>query len=116
LGGGAYASDRWTINGKTYPNTPKIVVNRNDRVWVRFSNTTDMDHPMHLHGHVFDLVAVDGVALAQPLPKDTALVRANHGTATWSFTANSPAGRWLLHCHNEVHMMDGMMTEVVYNN
>ncbi len=115
LGGGAYASDRWTINGKTYPNTPKILVNRNDLVVVRFANTTDMDHPMHLHGHVFNLVEVDGVALAQPLPKDTALVRANHGTAVWQFAATSPAGRWLLHCHNEVHMMDGMMTEVVYN-
>jgi FtsP/CotA-like multicopper oxidase with cupredoxin domain len=114
LGGGEYASDRWTINGKKYPNTPKIYVTRNEQVVVRFKNTTDMDHPMHLHGHVFQLVEVDGTALARPLPKDTALVRSNHGTATWQFAATSPAGRWLLHCHNEVHMMDGMMTEVVY--
>ena len=114
LGGGQYGSSRWTINGRTYPNTPKIAVQRNDVVVVRFTNKTDMDHPMHLHGHVFDVVEVDGKALARPLAKDTSLVRANGGTLTWRFKADSPAGRWLLHCHNDIHMMDGMMTEVVY--
>jgi len=69
---------------------------------------------MHLHGHVFRLTEVDGKQLTRPLPKDTALVRAHGGTATWHFTADSPQGRWLLHCHNEIHMMDGMKTEVVY--
>ncbi len=116
LGGGAYGSSQWTINGAVYPNTPKIVVNRNDVVTVRFTNKTDMDHPMHLHGHVFEIIAIDGTALARPLAKDTSLVSANGGTLTWRFTANSPAGRWLLHCHNDIHMMDGMMTEVVYRS
>jgi FtsP/CotA-like multicopper oxidase with cupredoxin domain len=114
LGGGQYDSSKWTINGKTFPNTPKIYVHPNERVVVHFKNTTDMDHPMHLHGHVFHLVEVDGTSLARPLAKDTSLVRANGGTATWQFAATSPPGRWLLHCHNEIHMMDGMMTEVVY--
>ncbi|HET9095316.1 MAG TPA: multicopper oxidase family protein [Candidatus Baltobacteraceae bacterium] len=114
LGGGEYASDKWTINGKIYPNTPKIYVHRGQTVTVHFLNKTDMDHPMHLHGHVFQLTQVDGARLVRPLAKDTSLVRANGGTATWVFKADSPAGRWLLHCHNEIHMMDGMMTEVVY--
>ena len=114
LGGGAYGSSRWTINDQTYPNTPRIVVHHGDVVTVRFKNTTDMDHPMHLHGHVFHVVEVDGKPLARPLAKDTALVRSNGGTMTWQFAADSPAGRWLLHCHNAVHMMDGMMTEVDY--
>ena len=35
-------------------------------------------------------------------------------TATWQFPANSSPGRWLLHCHNEIHMIGGMMAEVVY--
>jgi FtsP/CotA-like multicopper oxidase with cupredoxin domain len=116
LGGGEYDSNKWTINGKTFPNTPKIYVHRGDTVTVHFHNKTDMDHPMHLHGHVFYLTEVDGKQLAFPLPKDTSLVRANGGTATWRFTANSQPGRWLLHCHNEIHMMDGMMTEVVYRS
>lgn len=114
LGGGAYASAKWTINGRVFPHTPKIYVDRGDLVYVHFKNTTDMEHPMHLHGHVFDVIEVDGVGLKHALHKDTALVRANGGTMTWRFRADSPAGRWLLHCHNEIHMMDGMMTEVVY--
>ncbi len=111
-----YGSDKWTINGKTYPHTPKIRVRSRGAGEVHFKNKTDMDHPMHLHGHVFRLAEVDGKMLARPLPKDTALVRANGGTASWQFTADSPPGRWLLHCHNEIHMMDGMITEVVYRS
>ena len=116
LGGGEYGSNKWTINGKTYPNTPKIYVKRGDLIEVHLKNTTDMDHPMHLHGHVFHLVEVDGKRLERPLAKDTSLVRAYDGTVVWQFKADSPAGRWLLHCHNEIHMMDGMMTEVVYRS
>ncbi|HEX3549728.1 MAG TPA: multicopper oxidase domain-containing protein, partial [Candidatus Elarobacter sp.] len=114
LDGGAYGSNRWTMNGATFPNVEKIVVSRGDTAIVRFTNKTDMDHPMHLHGHTFDVVEIDGRPLVRPLAKDVALVRANGGTMTWRFRADSPPGRWLLHCHNQVHMMDGMMTEVVY--
>jgi FtsP/CotA-like multicopper oxidase with cupredoxin domain len=114
LGGGAYGSNRWTIDGRVWPYTPKIRVHRGEVVTVHFHNTTDMDHPMHLHGHVFKLMEVNRQTLAHPLPKDTSLVPANGGTTTWQFTADSPPGRWLLHCHNEIHMMDGMMTEVDY--
>jgi FtsP/CotA-like multicopper oxidase with cupredoxin domain len=116
IGGGEWGSNKWTLDGKTYPDTPKIFVNRGDIVEIRFKNTTDMDHPMHLHGHVFDLVEIDGKRLAQPLAKDTTLVRAYDGTIVWRFKADAPAGRWALHCHNEIHMMDGLMTEVVYRS
>ncbi len=114
LGGGVYGTSIWSIDGKQWPNTPKIRVRRGDRVAVTFTNKTDMDHPMHLHGHVFRIVAIGGKAMLRPLAKDVSLVPANGGTLSWTFDATSPAGRWLLHCHNEVHMMDGMMTEVDY--
>lgn len=114
LGGGAYASNRWTMNGKTWPNVPPILVRRGEKLLVHFKDTTDMDHPMHLHGHTFALVAIDGKALRNPLPKDVTLVGANGGTLTWLVTANGYPGRWLLHCHNDIHMMDGMMTELRY--
>lgn len=114
LGGGEFGSSRWTMNGLTYPHTQRIAVRRGDTVVVTFANKSDMDHPMHLHGHVFDLVEMNGVTFARPLQKDTALIRAYDGTMTWRFAADSPLGRWVLHCHNEVHMMDGMMTEVDY--
>jgi len=114
LGGGAWGSSHWTMNGKTWPHTQKIIVRRGDHVEVHFKNKTDMHHPMHLHGHVFELVAMNGRALRYPLPKDVTLVDPNGGTMTWRFAATSPSGRWVLHCHNDVHMMDGMMTEVRY--
>lgn len=114
LDGGKYGSSRWTINGQTYPNTPRLDVRRNDLVTVRFTNKTDMEHPMHLHGHVFEVTEIDGTPLARPLSKDTSLVRADEGTLSWRFRADSPPGRWLLHCHNAIHMMDGMMTLLQY--
>lgn len=116
IGGGQWGSNRWTLNGQTYPHTQRIYVNRNDLVEVRFQNKTDMDHPMHLHGHVLRLVGVDGRRLAASLAKDTTLVHAQGGSVVWRFRADAPKGRWLLHCHNEIHMMDGMMTEVVYRS
>jgi FtsP/CotA-like multicopper oxidase with cupredoxin domain len=114
LGGGGWENPRWTIDGDVWPNTPKLRVGRGELVTVRFRNTSDMDHPMHLHGHIFALTAVNGVPLLRPLAKDGSLVSADGGTATWQFTANSSPGRWLLHCHNEIHMIGGMMAEVVY--
>lgn len=116
LEGGDYASMRWTMNDQVWPYTEKILVRTGDDVVVRFTNNADMDHPMHLHGHTFELVEFGGRALRRPLAKDTTLVPANGGTVAWRFRANSPPGRWLLHCHNQIHMMDGMMTEVVYQN
>ncbi|MGA2758739.1 MAG: multicopper oxidase family protein [Candidatus Cybelea sp.] len=113
LGGGGWGNSQWTIGGKVWPNTPKLHVRRGEVVTVRFRNTSDMDHPMHLHGHIFMLTEVNEMPLLRPLAKDGSLVSAN-GSATWRFTADSSPGRWLLHCHNEIHMNDGMMTELVY--
>ncbi len=114
LGGGEYGTSMWSIDGKQWPNTPKVEVHSGDRVVIAFTNKTDMEHPMHLHGHVFHIETINGRRLARPLAKDVALVPANGGTLSWRFDATSPPGRWLLHCHNEIHMMDGMMTEVDY--
>jgi FtsP/CotA-like multicopper oxidase with cupredoxin domain len=114
LEGGDYGGERWTMNDKSWPDTERVLVRHGDDVLIRFRNTTDMDHPMHLHGHTFDIVELNGRALRLPIPKDVSLVPANGGTMTWRFRADSPPGRWLLHCHNQIHMMDGMMTELDY--
>ena len=113
LAGGGFGNPRWSIDGKLWPQTPKLHVRRDERVTLRFRNTSQMDHPMHLHGHVFSLTECNGVQLKRPLAKDVVLVPAG-GTVTLGFTAGSPPGRWLLHCHNEIHMVDGMMMEIVY--
>jgi FtsP/CotA-like multicopper oxidase with cupredoxin domain len=113
LGGGEPGTWRWTIDGKIWPHAPKVQVRPGDQVVIRFRNPNSMDHPMHLHGHIFELIELGGRRLEHPLRKDTALIPAQ-GSAAWRFIADAPPGRWLLHCHNLVHMMDGMMTEVDY--
>jgi len=70
-----------------------------------------MAHPMHLHGHHFQVVAIDGTPVSGAV-RDTVLVPVN-GTVTLAFDAENP-GRWLFHCHNLYHMATGMMTEVTY--
>jgi FtsP/CotA-like multicopper oxidase with cupredoxin domain len=75
---------------------------------------TAVARPSNCHGHRFTLIEVAGTYFVRPLPKDVSLVPANGGTATWQFLADAAPGRWLLHCHNEIHMLGGMMTEVVY--
>jgi FtsP/CotA-like multicopper oxidase with cupredoxin domain len=113
LGGGGWDNPRWTIDDRVWPHTPKLVVRKGEHVTVRFRNAGDMEHPMHLHGHIFELTHVNGTKLARPLRKDGALI-APKGSATWRFVADAQPGRWMLHCHNDVHMDGGMMTEVVY--
>ena len=72
-----------------------------------------MAHPMHLHGHHFQIVALDGVPLGGAL-RDTILVMPE-ATVDLIFDADNP-GRWLFHCHNLMHMATGMMTEVAYDS
>jgi FtsP/CotA-like multicopper oxidase with cupredoxin domain len=75
-------------------------------------NHTTMSHPMHLHGHHFQVVAVNGRRFAGAV-RDTVLVPANMGQVTIAFDAENP-GKWALHCHHLYHMVGGMMTSMAY--
>jgi FtsP/CotA-like multicopper oxidase with cupredoxin domain len=79
--------------------------------WVRFTVRNDSAnwHPMHLHGHHFQLAAPGGRG---PL-KDTAVVPARGGELTVDWRADNP-GEWVIHCHNHYHMEDGMTRTVSY--
>jgi len=105
-------SDAWTINGRRYPDTQPIDVNVGQRIRLRLSNMSMEDHPMHLHGHTFQVVGINGRSVDGPL-KDTITL---HPMEQYDieFVANNP-GTWLFHCHNLVHMMGGLMTEVRYS-
>lgn len=92
-------------------NDPVLRVKQGERVEIEMINRSAMSHPMHLHGHHFQLVAVNGSAVNGPI-RDTHLVPAA-SSATIAFDADNP-GRWALHCHNLYHMVAGMMTELVY--
>ncbi|GAN80618.1 MULTISPECIES: multicopper oxidase family protein [Acidocella] len=108
---GSMAAYDWTINGKTWKNHDPLQVKQGERVAFDIFNHSMMAHPMHLHGHHFQVLAIDG----HPLPgavRDTVLVPPMT-LMRIGFDANNP-GRWLFHCHNLYHMAAGMMTEVRY--
>ena len=70
-----------------------------------------MSHPMHLHGHVFQVVAADGARFAGAI-RNIVLVPPMM-PVTVVFDADNP-GKWAFHCHNLYHMAVGMMTTAQY--
>jgi CopA family copper-resistance protein len=78
-----------------------------ERVRVKLVNDTMMAHPIHLHGHFFELVTGHGDHAPR---KHTVNVQPG-GTATFDFTADA-VGDWAFHCHMLYHMHAGMMQTV----
>jgi FtsP/CotA-like multicopper oxidase with cupredoxin domain len=108
---GSMAPYAWSLNGEYWPKVTPLMITTGQRVAIEMLNHTMMPHPMHLHGHAFQVVAIDGSPLAGAV-RDTVLVPPM-GSVTIAFDADNP-GRWAFHCHNLYHMMTGMMTEVRY--
>lgn len=77
-----------------------------------FTNATSMAHPMHFHGHDFQVVEIDGKELSGAL-RDTVVVPAS-SKITVAFNADNP-GLWALHCHLIYHLVTGMFTVVKYD-
>ena len=78
-----------------------------ERVRVTLVNDTMMGHPIHLHGHFFELVTGHGDFAPR---KHTVNVQPG-GTATFDLTADA-VGDWAFHCHMLYHMHAGMMQVV----
>ncbi|GAN76374.1 multicopper oxidase family protein [Acidisphaera rubrifaciens] len=102
----------WTIDGATWPAVTPFMVRRGQRIEIDMVNRSMMAHPMHLHGHAFQVIALDRRPVAGAV-RDTVLVPPM-GRVRIAFDADNP-GRWALHCHNLYHMAAGMMTEVRYD-
>ncbi len=66
-----------------------------------------MQHPIHVHGQRFLVLAVNGVASDDLVWKDTVLVPA--GSVVDILLDPSNPGRWMLHCHIAEHLSAGMM-------
>ena len=102
---------QWRINGRGWADRSPLRIAKGQRVVFNIVNKTPMGHPMHLHGHVFQVIELNGRSLSGAV-RDTLQVSPN-GSAKIAFDADNP-GRWLFHCHNMLHMETGMATEVVY--
>ncbi|MFJ9906164.1 multicopper oxidase family protein [Streptomyces sp. NPDC101152] len=99
----------WGINGKRFdmndPTANPVLVEQGERVRLDFVNRTTMWHPMHLHGHTYQL------GTGGPR-KDTTIVLPKRTVSVY-FDADNP-GQWMLHCHNAYHGEAGMMALVAY--
>ncbi|QEL21965.1 copper oxidase [Bosea sp. F3-2] len=88
-----------------------IKIKRGERVEIALVNMSKMAHPMHLHGHHFQVTAINGAPINGAV-RDTVLVPPM-ARVSIAFDADNP-GRWPLHCHHLYHMATGMMAYVAY--
>lgn len=103
----------WKLNGAAHGDHEPLRVAQGERVEITIVDRTTMAHPMHLHGHHFHVVAINGEHFAGAM-RDTVLVPAG-GNVTIAFDAENP-GEWAFHCHQLYHMASGMMTTVAYES
>jgi CopA family copper-resistance protein len=95
----------WSFDGEKMSDVhDPIPFIEGERVRVNLINDTMMSHPIHIHGHFFELVTGHGDHGPR---KHTVLVQPG-GKVTWDFTADA-VGDWAFHCHLLYHMMAGMM-------
>ncbi|MFD2444383.1 multicopper oxidase family protein [Bacillus sp. CGMCC 1.16607] len=104
----------FSINDKIFPNTDNINVKKGDLVKVKLVNNSPMDdHPMHLHGHFFQVLRKNGKPIAgSPIIKDTINLQPGDEYIV-AFKADNP-GNWMFHCHDLHHASAGMVTMVKY--
>jgi FtsP/CotA-like multicopper oxidase with cupredoxin domain len=105
---GSMAPYAWTINGRTYDDTVPLTIREGDAGRLRIRNMSMMSHPLHVHGHTFQL----GPAGGSGPRKDTVLLPPMGGVSV-DLAATNP-GSWMVHCHNAYHADAGMMTRLDY--
>jgi FtsP/CotA-like multicopper oxidase with cupredoxin domain len=109
---GEMAGYVWSINNVVWnKDTPPLAVAEGERAELVFVNQTPMPHPMHLHGHEFQVVEIDGERFPGAV-RDTVLVTPGRRVVV-AFDANNP-GWWALHCHLLYHLEAGMFTTIRY--
>ena len=107
--GGGDEGYRWTINGRAGLDGDPLSVREGERVRLSFENRTTMFHPMHLHGHTFQVARPDG----RPGPRKDSVIVLPDQRLVIDVVADNP-GQWVLHCHNVFHMEGGMETTMSY--
>jgi len=101
----------WTWNSRVFPAIDHLVARTGERVRIRFGNLTMTNHPMHLHGHEFEVAGTDGgwVPKAARWPEVTTDVAVGQMRA---IEFDAVAGDWAFHCHKSHHTMNAMGHDV----
>jgi FtsP/CotA-like multicopper oxidase with cupredoxin domain len=105
----------WTVNGKAVPehqhrHEPLLALKRGRSYVWELVNDTSWHHPIHLHGHVFQIITRNGKPVL-PRPSGDSVLLDPDSRAEIAFVADNP-GDWMLHCHVLEHQASGMMTVV----
>lgn len=98
----------WTFNSRVFPGTEPIVAKKGEKVRVRVGNLTMTNHPIHLHGHEFEVTGTDGgwIPNTARWPEVTTDIAVGQMRAI-EFIANE-LGDWAFHCHKSHHTMNAM--------
>jgi FtsP/CotA-like multicopper oxidase with cupredoxin domain len=102
----------WSWNSRVFPGIDPLVVRLGDRVRLRVGNLTMTNHPIHLHGHEFQVTGTDG----GPTPRSTRRYEVTEDVAVGQmkqldFIADEE-GDWAVHCHKSHHTMNAMGHDV----
>ena len=106
-----HGQHHWTINGKSWPQADKLMVQNGKRYRMLFDNQSALAHPLHLHRHTFEITRYLGKTTSGLL-KDVVVVPAWKQVEI-DVIADHP-GLSLFHCHQQFHMDMGLMTLMVY--
>jgi FtsP/CotA-like multicopper oxidase with cupredoxin domain len=109
--GGRGGFNRWTINGRSWPETPPIPIEAGKRYRLVLHNLSGDMHPIHLHRHTFELTTYARRKTAG-LMKDVFALRGRQD-AEIDFVADNP-GPSLFHCHMQDHQDFGFMALLQY--
>jgi FtsP/CotA-like multicopper oxidase with cupredoxin domain len=110
--GGRGGYNRWTINGKSWPDTnPLFNVQRGKRYRMILDNNSGDEHPVHLHRHSFEITKI-GEKTTSGVIKDT-ISMPRYSKAEVDFVADDP-GDTFFHCHHQDHMDEGFAGLITY--
>lgn len=110
--GGRGGYNRWTINGKSWPQTnPLFTVAEGRRYRLLLNNDSGDEHPVHLHRHSFEITRVGDKPTSGVIKDTISLPR--YSTAEVDFIADDP-GATFFHCHHQDHMDEGFAGLIVY--
>jgi FtsP/CotA-like multicopper oxidase with cupredoxin domain len=110
--GGRGGYNRWTINGKSWPDTnPLFTVTKGKRYRLLLNNDSGDEHPVHLHRHSFEITKVGDKPTSGVIKDTISLPR--FSTAEVDFIADDP-GPTLFHCHHQDHMDEGFAGLITY--
>ncbi len=98
----------WTFNSCVFPGISPIVAKQGEKLRVRVGNLTMTNHPIHLHGHEFEVTCTDGgwIPKTARWPEVTADIAVGQMRAIEFFA--DELGDWALHCHKSHHTMNAM--------